>query len=57
MIAVANGDADIAGMLLAKGADPNLRSQSGSTALSLAKSRGASGGALVQLLQRGGAKE
>jgi hypothetical protein len=57
MVAVANGDADIAGMLLAKGADPNLRSQGGNTALSLARSRGASGGALVQMLQRGGAKE
>jgi len=57
MVAVANGDADIAGMLLAKGADPNLRSQGGNTALSLAKARGAAGGPLVQMLQRGGAKE
>ena len=57
MVAVANGDADIAGMLLAKGADPNLRSQGGNTALSLARSRGAAGGAMVQMLQRSGAKE
>jgi ankyrin repeat protein len=57
MVAVANGDADIAGMLLAKGADPNLRSQSGKTALALARSRGAAGGAMVQMLQRSGAKE
>jgi len=57
MVAVSNGDTDIAGMLLAKGADPNLRSQGGNTALSLAKARGASGGAMVQMLQRSGAKE
>jgi hypothetical protein len=57
MVAAANGDADIAGMLLAKGADPNLRSQGGNTALSLARSRGAAGGAMVQMLQRNGAKE
>jgi hypothetical protein len=56
MIAVSNGDADIAGMLLAKGADPSLRATGGVTALSLAKARGASGAELVQLLQRNGAK-
>jgi len=57
MVAGSNGDTDMAGMLLAKGADPNLRSQGGNTALSLAKARGASGGAMVQMLQRSGAKE
>ena len=57
MIAVANGDADIAGMLLAKGADPNLRAVGGTSALSLAKARGAAGAELVQLLQRSGAKD
>jgi len=57
MIAVANGDADIAGMLLAKGADPNLRAAGGTNALSLAKARGAAGAELVQLLQRSGAKD
>ncbi len=57
MIAVANGDADIAGMLLAKGADPNLRAVGGTSALSLAKARGAAGAGLVQLLQRSGAKD
>jgi hypothetical protein len=55
MVAVANGDADIATMLLAKGADPNLRA-GGRSALSIAKSRGSSGAGLVQLLERGGAK-
>jgi hypothetical protein len=56
MIAVSNGDADIAAMLLAKGADPNLRA-GGRSALSIAKSRGSSGAALVQLLERNGAKD
>lgn len=54
MIAVSNGDADIAAMLLAKGADPNLRA-GGRSALSIAKSRGSAGAALVQLLERSGA--
>ena len=57
MIAIGNGDADIAGMLLAKGADPNLRATGGATALSIAKARGSAGTELVQLLQRSGAKE
>src|SRR5579862_8737107 len=43
MIAAANGDAEIAAMLLAKGADPNLRAPGGRSALSIAKSRGAAG--------------
>lgn len=55
MVAVSNGDADIATMLLAKGADPNLRA-GGRSALSIAKSRGSSGAGLVQLLERSGAK-
>jgi hypothetical protein len=57
MIAVANGDTDIAGMLLARGADPNLRAAGGTSALSLARARGAAGAELVQLLQRSGAKD
>lgn len=57
MIAAANGDTEIAGLLLAKGADPNLRSTGGFTALSVARARGAAGAAMVQLLQRGGAKD
>ena len=54
MIAAANGDADIASMLLAKGADPNLRA-SGRSALSMAKARPSAG--MVQLLERSGAKD
>ena len=57
MIAVANGDADIAAMLLARGADPNLRAVGGTNALSLARARGAAGAEVVQLLQRHGAKD
>lgn len=57
MIAVANGNADIASMLLSRGADPNLRAAGGTTALSLAKRRGSAGAGLVGLLQRSGAKE
>ena len=56
MIAAANGDLDIATMLLAKGADPNLRAGARS-ALSIARSRGSSGTATVQLLQRSGARD
>ncbi len=56
MVAASNGDAEIATMLLAKGADPNLRAGSRS-ALSLAKARGGAGAGMVQLLQRSGAKE
>jgi len=56
MIAASNGDRDIAAMLLAKGADPNLRA-GGRSALSIAKARGAAGAEMVQLLQRGGAKD
>jgi len=55
MIASANGDAEIAGLLLARGADPNLRAGNRS-ALSIAKSRGSAGAGLVQLLERGGAR-
>ena len=57
MIAVGNGDADIAAMLLQKGADPNLRAWSGVTAMSIAKSRGGAGNALIPLLERSGARE
>lgn len=56
MVAASNGDLDIATMLLAKGADPNLRS-GGRSALSIAKSRGGAGAATVQLLQQRGAKD
>jgi hypothetical protein len=44
-------------MLLAKGADPNLRASGGTSALSIARSRGAAGAGMVQLLQRSGAKD
>jgi len=54
MIAVSNGDVDIASMLLAKGANPNLRA-GGKSPLSIAKSRGSAGAGLVQLLERSGA--
>jgi len=54
MIAASNGDAEIASLLLAKGADPNPRAGSVS-ALSIAKSRSSAG--MVQLLERGGAKD
>jgi hypothetical protein len=57
MVAAGNGDTAIAAMLLARGADPNLRAMGGTTALSIARSRGAGGAELVQLLQRGGAKD
>lgn len=58
MIAVSNGDMDIVALLLDKGADPNARAAGGVTALSIARSRGAAGGAaMVQQLQRAGAKE
>jgi ankyrin repeat protein len=55
MIAVANGDAETAGLLLAKGADPNLRAAGGKTALSLAKDRNSA--PLIQLLRSRGAKD
>ena len=54
MIAAANGDAGIASMLLAKGADPNLRA-GGRSALSMARGRANAG--MVQLLERSGAKD
>ncbi|HEY8070016.1 MAG TPA: ankyrin repeat domain-containing protein [Burkholderiales bacterium] len=57
MIAAANGDADIAAMLLAKGADPSLRAPGGKSALSIAMARGPAGAEMVQLLQRSGAKD
>jgi hypothetical protein len=56
MIAASNGDAEIASMLLARGADPNLRT-GGRSALSIAKSRGSAGAGMVQLLQRSGARD
>jgi hypothetical protein len=57
MIAVSNNDPETASMLLAKGADPNLRAAGGVSALSIARSRGAAGAGMVQLLQRSGAKD
>ncbi|MEK6245065.1 MAG: ankyrin repeat domain-containing protein [Pseudomonadota bacterium] len=54
MIAASNGDTDIAAMLLAKGADPNLRA-GGRSALSIARARGGAG--VVQLLERSGARD
>ena len=56
MIAAANGDTEIATMLLAKGADPNLRA-GGRSALAIAKARGSAGAATVQLLERNGATQ
>ncbi len=56
MVAASNGDTEIASLLLAKGADPNPRAGS-TSALSIAKSRGSAGAAMVQLLQRNGARE
>ena len=56
MIAATNGDVDIAAVLLAKGADPNPRA-GGRSALSIAKSRGAAGAGMVQLLERSGARD
>lgn len=56
MIAAANGDTEIATLLLAKGADPNPRAGR-SSALSIAKSRGSAGAGMVQLLERSGAKD
>jgi hypothetical protein len=53
MIAVSNGDVDIAEMLLAKGADPNLGSAAGRTALSIAKER--KDAATADLLRKSGA--
>lgn len=56
MIAASNGDTEIAAMLLAKGADPNPRA-GGKSALSIAKSRPGASAGVVQLLERGGAKD
>ncbi len=56
MVAASNGDTEIVSMLLAKGADPNLRAGSRS-ALSMAKARGSAGAGMVQLLVRSGAKD
>ena len=56
MIAVSNGDSEIASMLLAKGADANAR-VGGRSVLSMAKARGSAGGDLVRLLERNGAKD
>jgi hypothetical protein len=57
MIAISNGDDDIAAMLLARGADPNLRAPGGKNALSIARSRGAAGAGIAQMLERSGAKD
>ncbi len=57
MIASANGDNDIVGLLLAKGADPNLRAAGGTSALSLARARGNAGTDTVRMLQGAGAKD
>jgi Ankyrin repeats (many copies) len=57
MIAASNGDADIAAMLLAKGADPTLRAPGGRSALSIAKARGAAGAEMVQMLERSGVRD
>lgn len=54
MIAASNGDTDIAGILLARGADPNLRT-GGRSALSIARARGDV--AMAQLLERSGARD
>jgi ankyrin repeat protein len=54
MIAAGNGDAELAQLLLAKGADPNLRTPGGVSALSIAKQRRLAD--MVQLLERSGAK-
>ncbi len=56
MVAAANGDEQIAQMLLAKGADANAKA-GGRSALSIANARGSSGAGMEQLLQRSGAKD
>ena len=55
MLAASNGDTEIAAMLLARGANPNPR-VAGLSALSIAKSQGSAGAAMVGLLERSGAK-
>jgi Ankyrin repeats (many copies) len=57
MITASNGDADIAAMLLAKGANPTLRAPGGRSALSIAKARGAAGAEMVQMLERSGVRD
>lgn len=57
MIAAIRNDLAIAEMLLAKGADSNLRAPGGVNALVIAKRLGSAGAPMVQLLQRGGARE
>jgi ankyrin repeat protein len=48
MIAAERGNLEIARMLVAKGADPNMQDRSGASALSLAQVRG--NRAMVELL-------
>ena len=57
MIAASRNDLVIATMLLANGADPNVRAAGGVNALAIAKARGVAGVAMAQLLQRSGARE
>jgi ankyrin repeat protein len=54
MYASSRGETEIAKLLIAKGADVNIRSDKGETALSLAVSHYNEG--IVQLLRKAGAK-
>ena len=55
MLAAFGGHAEVATLLLAWGADVNLRSRSGATALRAARSKGHT--ALMELLREVGARE